>query len=195
MQIRLHVSGTYPSENLIDCIEFQAGVPYDVLDVNTSNGTTIYLIKNSKGEKAKILDKFCSVVTERDPTEYAYKANLSDVIIDSSVVYESKPVARRFMYVVVRTDLDLKDIIVQTAHAAYESGKEFDNDAERTSLIVLEVSDENALLTAKSYIEQHGIKCTVYEERSKQLGYTAIGTEALLPDSREAMKVFKLLKV
>lgn len=103
--------------------------------------------------------------------------------------------ARRYVYILVRKDLELKNIIVQTAHASYESAKEFKNNADRTTIIVLEVKDSIKLNDAKIYLNSNGIDWTVYTEKSLGFGETAISTEALNEEQRKIMRKFQLLKV
>lgn len=102
---------------------------------------------------------------------------------------------RRYMYVIVRADMELPNIIVQSAHAAYESGLAYKNHADRTSIIILQVKDELRLREAYNALQSDGVQCTIYKENTLGLGYTAIGTEALTADQRKLLKKYKLLKV
>lgn len=102
---------------------------------------------------------------------------------------------RRYMYVLVRTDMELPNIIVQSAHAAYESGLAYKNHADRTSIIILQVNDELRLREAYNELQSDGVQCTIYKENTLGLGYTAIGTEALTADQRKLLKKYKLLKI
>lgn len=102
---------------------------------------------------------------------------------------------RRYVYILVRADLEPADIMVQAAHAAYESAKEFPHDAERTSIIVLTVKTKYHLSDAVTRLRGLGISSTIYNENTKKLGSTALSTEAITEDQRKHMRKYKLLKV
>lgn len=177
MKIKVLETNTYPSYNFIDAIPFNADIEYPVLDHYVSGGSTVYHVKNENGAEALILDKFCTVVAEPKPENVLGTEN------------------RRFVYVLVRTDMDLHNIIVQSSHAAYQSGLEFKNHADRTTIIVLAVKNEMELREAYHALERTNIQCTMYKEHTLGLGFTAVGTEALTQEQRKLLKKYKLLKV
>lgn len=101
---------------------------------------------------------------------------------------------RRYVYVIVREDLELKDKIVQSAHAAYDSALNFKNHADRTSIIILSLGNKS-INDAVIYLKSVKIKYIVYKEISLGFGETAIATEALTESQRKHLRKFKLLQV
>lgn len=101
---------------------------------------------------------------------------------------------RRFVYVIIRDDLELKDKMIQSCHAAYQSAIEFKNRADRTTIIILSLG-KKTIDDAKCYLESVKIKYTVFKEITLELGETAIATEAITKEQRKHLKKFELLKV
>ena len=167
LQVKLRYEGTYPTTK-----RDEIWIPADTImdaEVGGLIGEPLYLVR--------------------------YAGN-SIVLYEQDVhVYPEGYGTRRYMYVIVRKDLLLADIMVQAAHAAYESGRQYPHDADRTSIIILTVSDSYNLFAARRRLLSLGIDSTVYEERTKQLGATALATEAITEDQRKHLRKYQLLKV
>lgn len=152
------------------------GSTFDVLQVLRETDYTQYTVEVSSGVFVHL---------------YADEVNVRPKNVQKYTSTEN----RRYMYVLVRADMEIENILVQSTHAAYESGLEFKNNADRTTIIVLQVKDVYKLHEAYKDLQRAGIQCTIYQEQTLGLGYTAIGTEALTADQRHLLKKYKLLKV
>lgn len=100
---------------------------------------------------------------------------------------------RRYVYVIVRDDLEIQNKVVQVAHAAYDSAQEFKNHADRTSIIVLSPGNKS-FNEVYNYLNSVKIDYITYTEQSLGLGKTAIATEAITEEQRYHMKKFSLAK-
>lgn len=158
-------------------VYLKKGSTFDVLHVLRDTDYTQYTVQTSTGVKIHLYG--------------------DEVIVrpKKTVLSSEGTENRRYMYVLVRTDMELPNIIVQSAHAAYESGLAYKNHADRTSIIILQVKDELRLREAYNALQSDGVQCTIYKENTLGLGYTAIGTEALTADQRKLLKKYKLLKI
>ena len=66
---------------------------------------------------------------------------------------------KTWIYVFVRTDLPLEQIVVQSNHAAYESGLAFENNStETSSLIVISCKNKHKLQKAYDELKDSGIE-------------------------------------
>ena len=96
---------------------------------------------------------------------------------------------------IVRKDLPLHQIVVQSCHAAQESGLAFPNlTNEPNSLIVLTVDNQEQLLQAYEEILSKGIKLVKFFEPDWDYGYTAFASEPIYQDQRHEFKSFKLFR-
>lgn len=100
---------------------------------------------------------------------------------------------RRYVYAFVRNDLDMKDKLVQVAHAVYDSALEFKNHADRTTILVLSMGNKT-FNEIQNHLNSHSIQYTIFTEHGLGLGKTAIATEAVTEDQRTAFKRFSLMK-
>ena len=82
-----------------------------------------------------------------------------------------------YTYVLVRTDIALHQQTVQACHAALEAGFVFNAPARISSLIVLTVPNEAALLAARDRLSRHGIDCEVFFEPDGEMGHSALCTQ------------------
>lgn len=171
MKVQVLESGLYQGSNLIEMVHINKGTKFDVLEKYGLDGIMFYRVKTGDDKRVNLYPDQVQVLTETG-TEH-----------------------RRYLYAIVREDLELKDKLVQVAHATYESGLAFKNTADRTSLIVLVVPDENSLHLAKARLQRKGIGSVLYKEHSLGLGYTALATEAITEEQRSVLKKYKLLKV
>ena len=199
MHIEVRQSRNYISEDMLKFVYLYSDTLYKVTRVTPCNN--YFFVSNENGEVACV-EARDAIIIVRDPSTYAYKAPAGVDMSGSEVIFENGKLVkepgtekRRFMYVIVRTDMELQNIIVQSAHAAYESGLAYKNYADRTTIIVLQVKSELYLREAYNMLQRKNIRCTMYKEHSLGLGYTAIGTEALTHDQRRVLKKYKLLKV
>lgn len=97
------------------------------------------------------------------------------------------------VYVIVCKDMRMRDIVVQSCHAALEAGIHLEQCSDYPSaLVTLQVSSEDRLLKAKRQIENKGIRCHLFYERPMGR-YTALATEAINSEQRKAFKKFQLL--
>lgn len=175
MKIQVLESGEYASGNMIDVIYLEKDKSYEVIRTITGSNPVCYLIRAENGKEAYVSSNWVTIVKE--PVRTLGTEN------------------RRFMYVLVRSDMAIEDILVQSTHAAYESGLAFKNHADRTTIIVLQVKDIYKLREAYNDLQSAGVQCTIYQEQTLGLGYTAIGTEALTAVQRHLLKKYQLLKV
>ena len=99
------------------------------------------------------------------------------------------------MYVLVRTDIDPVQQVVQAAHAAAEAGRAFY--AARhgiASLIVLGVPNRDTLLAARDTLLQRGLETTLFFEPDFGMGESALATEPLDAALRRRLRDWPLLK-
>lgn len=176
--VELRDEGVYRQADMFaENVYLKKGRTFDVLHVLRDPDYTQYTVRTHDGKKIHLYGDEVIVRPKKKvlPSEGTEK--------------------RRYMYVIVRADMELPNIIVQSAHAAYESGLAYKNHADRTSIIILQVKDELRLREAYNALQSDGVQCTIYKENTLGLGYTAIGTEALTADQRKLLKKYKLLKV
>lgn len=204
-------------EDALICSQFCTEIP-DVPSVQTSNpvsepSLTVELRESGLYRQVEFFEEdvylkhgqvydVLHIVRDPDYTQYTVQTSTGKQVYlygDEVIVRPKFPVPptedRRYMYVLVRTDMELQNIIVQSTHAAYESGLAFKNDAARTTIIVLEVKSEDHLKGVYKELQKAGVSCIMYQEQTLGLGYTAIGTVALTSDQRKLLKKYKLLKV
>lgn len=99
----------------------------------------------------------------------------------------------RHFYVFVRTDLNITQQLVQTAHAAHESGIHL---APKTnpisSIVVCYTTNETELLRAQDYIENRGIKTVLFREPDLNDQATAFATEPIDITKRKFLSKYPL---
>ena len=104
-------------------------------------------------------------------------------------------ITKNYCYTFIRTDLPIEQQIVQAAHSAMESGREFYNPNTPTHLILLEAKSEDQLKNIAQYLEQRNIKFSLFYEPDWDRGYTSLTTEPLTSDEdRKHFKKFSLYK-
>ncbi len=87
-------------------------------------------------------------------------------------------------------------MMVQSCHAAQESGLNFPNPTNETnSLIVLTVKSQAQLEKAYREIESHGIKLVKFHEPDWDYGFTAFASEPVYQDQRVSFKKYRLFTV
>lgn len=101
---------------------------------------------------------------------------------------------RRYVYVFVRENLEMKDKLVQASHAVYDSAQKFKNHADRTTILVLSMGNKT-FNEIQKHLNSHSIECTIFTEYGLGLGKTALATEAVTEEQRTAFKRFSLMKI
>lgn len=100
-----------------------------------------------------------------------------------------------FVYVMVCSDLEPRQIVVQACHAALEAGIHLEQcDQFPSGMVMLQCSSEKSLLRNARKIENKGIKCHLFYENPMNR-YTAFATEAIPQEKRVLLKKFKLLSM
>jgi hypothetical protein len=100
---------------------------------------------------------------------------------------------KAWIYVFVRMDMPIEQIVVQSCHAAQESGLAFPNPTdEPNSLIVIQVKNKEHLQKAYDKLAASGIKFVQFEETSWDFGFTAFASEPVFAHQREAFKKYRL---
>lgn len=103
---------------------------------------------------------------------------------------------KTYVYVFVRRDIPLEHQIVQSAHAALESGLRFKTELyEPSSLIMIGVKNQSQLEKARLYVNEKGVQTEMFFEPSWDYGNTAFATEAVTDDLRHIFKRYQLWKV
>ena len=98
-----------------------------------------------------------------------------------------------YVYILVRHDLSIAQVAVQSVHAAIEATKAFKQPQRHPSVIICSVEDERALQKAICKIEQSGIKYKEFLEPDIGNQLTAVATEPVCGDQRKVFKKFKLM--
>lgn len=102
---------------------------------------------------------------------------------------------RNYCYTFIRTDLPIETQIVQAAHSAMESGRDFKNPSTPTHLVLLEARNEAALMKIGDYLIANGIKFNMFHEPDFETGFTSLTTEPIFfEEQRAVFKKFSLYK-
>lgn len=101
---------------------------------------------------------------------------------------------KTWVYVFIRKDLPIEQILVQSAHAALESGIHLKHDKENepSSLIVLQVKNKEQLEKAYEDIGSHGINLVKFDEPDWDYGFTSFASEPVTMDQRKIFKKYRL---
>ena len=95
-----------------------------------------------------------------------------------------------YTYLFIRKDLSIPQQLVQIAHAAHDAGFKF---GDHSHMCVFEISGEEKLLDAASYLDDHSIPYQMFHETD--IGqHTAICTTPLCGDARKALRKFKMYR-
>jgi hypothetical protein len=95
-----------------------------------------------------------------------------------------------YTYLFIRKDLSFPQQLVQIAHAAHDAGYEF---GDHSHMCVFEISGEQKLLDAASYLDDHSIPYRMFHETD--IGqHTAICTTPITGDTRKALRKFKMYR-
>jgi len=96
----------------------------------------------------------------------------------------------------VREDLTTSEQTVQSSHAAIEAAKNFglDQYPDHPHLVILGVKNEQKLLDAQKYLDDHGVRFYGYREPDYDNSLTAVATEPIQGEKRALFKKWQLLK-
>lgn len=103
---------------------------------------------------------------------------------------------KTWIYVFVRTDLPIEQVLVQSNHASYEAGLAFDNHGtEPSSLIVLSFPTKEALEEAYTTLTKNtSTKFVKFYEPDWDYGFTAFASEPVTADERKQFRQYKLFR-
>lgn len=102
---------------------------------------------------------------------------------------------KNYAYTILRSDLPIETQIVQAAHSAMESGRDFRNPTTHTHLVLLEAKSEAALMKAGDYLIANGIKFSMFHEPDYETGFTSLTTEPIFFEEQRAIfRKFSLYK-
>jgi hypothetical protein len=94
-----------------------------------------------------------------------------------------------YIYSIIRKDIPLADQIVQTAHSAFHAGQaDPDKGAslgEIPFLVLLQVPNEEALLTLHERLKKAGIVHSTFHEPDDDMGWTSITTVSIEGEDRK----------
>jgi len=98
-----------------------------------------------------------------------------------------------YLYILIRKDLPLPQIAVQSCHAAIESAKKYHTE-HHPSVIICTVKNENDLINQQRYLTNNGIQFMEFREPDRNNELTAICSEPIYGDDRKIFSKFQLFK-
>ena len=102
---------------------------------------------------------------------------------------------KTWIYVFVRTDLPIEQIVVQSNHAAYESGLAFENNSDQSSsLIVIACKNKHKLQKAYDELQESGIGFVQFHEPDWDYGFTAFASAPVTAEQRSIFRKFQLFR-
>lgn len=99
-----------------------------------------------------------------------------------------------YVYVIVRNDLSPAQRAVQSSHAVIEATRNFNMTGAHPSVIICEVKSEQKLNQISEELSQKGIRFSSFHEPDIGNQMTAIASEPLKLERRDAFKRFQLLR-
>lgn len=100
-----------------------------------------------------------------------------------------------YTYVFVRTDISIEQQLVQSAHAALEAGKQFNESKAISSIVMIAAKNKDELHKIANRLEQNGILFNMFHEPDFGMGDSALATEPICcPDKRKVLKKYQLYK-
>lgn len=97
-----------------------------------------------------------------------------------------------YIYAFIRKDLAIEHQLVQLAHAAYEAGKKFQDQAGISNLVLFAAQDETEIEDIKDYLSFEGIDYVSFYEPDYNRGYTSICTAPISGSARKKFSKWKL---
>lgn len=102
---------------------------------------------------------------------------------------------KTWIYVFVRTDLPIEQIVVQSNHAAYESGLAFENTStESTSVICISCKNKHKLQKAYDELQGLGVEFVQFHEPDWDYGFTAFASAPVTAEQRSIFRKYQLFK-
>jgi hypothetical protein len=99
------------------------------------------------------------------------------------------------MYVLVRTDQSYGQIVVQAAHAVAEATRRFlPDEVEHPHLVVCAAKSIDEILAEKAYMDEVGVKSTMFYEEDIGNLPTAVASEPIFGERRKLFKHWRLLR-
>lgn len=95
-----------------------------------------------------------------------------------------------YVYVFIRKDIPIENMIVQACHSCLDLAKVPKN----THLVLIGVRNEKAITETSQFLDSKGVKHQMFFEPDFSLGFTSIATEPVYGNSRRKFSKFKLLK-
>lgn len=99
----------------------------------------------------------------------------------------------KYVYVFIRIDIPYVNQTVQACHACLLAGGKFN--IGETNLVLLEVSNQQALERAKRYLTRVRIEHVMFYEPDFPKGNTSIVTEPIPDSLRPLFRIFKLRRI
>lgn len=95
----------------------------------------------------------------------------------------------------MREDLEVSQKIVQSCHAVIEATKAFNIErlSDHPSVIILSAKNENRLHRVRKYLIEQGVQHVHFYEPDMDDELTALATEPIFGDRREAFRKYQLL--
>ena len=120
----------------------------------------------------------------------ADNANVSNAIDATSIsAAQNNP----YLYILIRKDLSLPQMIVQSCHAAIEIAKKYSTNV-HPYVIVCDVKNELDLLTQCAYLSGKGIDFVEFREPDRNNELTSICSEPLYGAERKVFSKFQTFK-
>lgn len=98
-----------------------------------------------------------------------------------------------YMYLFIREDLSIPQLIVQASHAAYEAGAGFDQPHKTPNVVLIGVSSQDHLKQTADYLGTHGIEFEMFYEPDVD-EYTALACKPVYGVTRNVFKHFHLFR-
>jgi hypothetical protein len=103
---------------------------------------------------------------------------------------------QKWLYVFVRTDLPVSQIVVQTAHATYEAGQAFANKCrQHPSFVVLGVKNKEDLEEALKFVSNNNLDFVKFFETTNDQGFTSFAVEPVEEHFKMLFQKFSLFTV
>lgn len=100
-----------------------------------------------------------------------------------------------YVYIFLRSDLPVEQLIVQSSHAAYESAAKYSSDdGNHPSMVIIHVKDSLHLEKIRRHLLASDVSHTEFFEPDWSYGVTAIATAPVETHQRHLFKKFQVFK-
>jgi hypothetical protein len=100
-----------------------------------------------------------------------------------------------YIYLLVRVDLSIPQVVVQASHAAIEAARLFlSTSAEHPHLVLCRMPSEQRLLASADFLVRINIRFSLFREPDRDGQATALATEPLHGEQRRLMNRFHCLQ-